>query len=411
MPELPPPHRPSRLFRVITLVLAALILGVLAWGLTHRSESPEILGRYGVAYAMLLALLAGIAVILAWSLLRPSAGLTRALVNTYTAVGATLFTLGVVEVGLRVVNPWGIEFFHLLPFHMQGMVDHAELGYVHPRSVSYDLGRNHVSLNSHGLRGEEITLAKPQGERRVLVLGDSVAFGWGVSQGESFSDRMEPILRARTATPWKVVNAGVNGYNSEQEATWLRLYGLGFHPDIVVLVYVDNDVEPVFDPNVTTWRRYPSWPGSLPELLDRMRALSYMFQMAHLMQRARELAPRAGPPVVTNGALRPPRTPTGITTQPGWAESRAALVDIAARCKAAGIPFLVARSTGNDPAFLRELATFGISTIELEPAWQKVPAEQRHVSRVDPHPSAAVHAEMAALLADDLARRGWLGAR
>lgn len=410
MTEIPHSHWQSRLFRAITLVLASLTLGMMAWGLTHRSESPAILGRYGVAYAMLLALLAGIAALLVWSLLRPSPRLTRALVNTYTAAGATLFTLGAVEVGLRVANPWGIEFFHLLPYHMQGMVDHPELGYAHPQSVSYDLGKNHVSLNSHGLRDDDIPLAKPPGERRVLVLGDSVAFGWGVSQGETFSDRMEPILRARTGTPWQVINAGVNGYNSEQEAAWLRLYGLRFQPDIVVLVYVDNDVEPVFDPNATTWRRYPDWPGSLPELLERMRALSFLFQMTHLMQRARESTPPALPLATAGTSLAPP-VPTGITAHPRWAESRAALADIGARCKAAGIPFLVARNSGSEPAFQRELAAFGIPAIELEPAWQKIPHEQSHVSRVDSHPSPAVHAEMAALLAGDLARRGWLGAR
>lgn len=409
MPETPPSYWPSRLFRITTLVLALLTLGMIAWGLTHRSESPAILGRYGVAYATLLVLLAGIAILLVWSLLRPSERLTRGLVNTYTAVGATLFTLGAVEVGLRVANPWGIEFFHLLPYHMQGMVDHPELGYVHPQSVSYVLGKNHVALNSHGLRDDEIPLAKPPGERRVLVLGDSVAFGWGVSQGETFSDRMEPILRARTGTPWQVVNAGVNGYNSEQEATWLRLYGLSFQPDIVVLVHVDNDVEPAFDPNATTWRRYPDWPGSLPELMERMRALSFLFQMTHLMQRAQELTrPATSPSLVTAGASP---APTDITAHPRWKESRAALADIAARCKAAGIPFLVVRNSGSEPAFLRELAALGIPAIELEPAWQKVPHEQRHVSRVDSHPSRAVHAEMAALLADDLARRSWLGAR
>ena len=170
MTENPSSHWQSRLFRVITLVLASLTLGMMVWGLTHRSETPVILGRYGVAYAALLALLAGIAALLLWSLLRPSPRLMRVLVNTYTAAGATLFSLGAVEVGLRVANPWGIEFFHLLPYHMQGMVDHPELGYVHPRSVSYDLGKNHVSLNSHGLRDDEIPLAKPPGERRVLVL-------------------------------------------------------------------------------------------------------------------------------------------------------------------------------------------------------------------------------------------------
>ena len=57
----------------------------------------------------------------------------------------------------------------------------------------------------------------------------------------------------------------------------------------MLLVYVANDVDPVFDPNPVRWRRYPTWPSSLPELLDRARSVSYLYQTTKLFRRMNEL--------------------------------------------------------------------------------------------------------------------------
>lgn len=284
---------------------------------------------------------------------------------------------------------------------MQGMVDHPQLGYVHPKSVSYELGANRVELNSHGLRDEEVLYAKEPDERRVLVLGDSVTFGWGVNQGKTFSDRMEPLLSAETGNKWQVINAGVNGYNSEQEATYLRIEGMQYSPDIVILVYVDNDIDAVFDPNVTTWRRYPNWPESFPQLLERLRSLSYLYQLTWLFSRMQDVDEHAG------GGI-PSTYPASVTSRSGWPASRAALKEIKNQCKKAQIPFLVAKQNGNDPAFFAELSESGIEAIALTLAEAEVPADQRHVSRIDPHPSEAVHAMYAKYLVDALHVRGWL---
>jgi hypothetical protein len=51
----------------------------------------------------------------------------------------------------------------------------------------------------------------------------------------------------------------------------------------------------------------------------------------------------------------------------------------------------------------------GIATTSLGPAWERVAPELRRVSRVDPHPSAPVHAAFAELLVEELSKRGWLG--
>ena len=171
----------------------------------------------------------------------------------------------------------------------------------------------------------------------------------------------------------------------------------GFQPDIVLLVYVGNDVEPIFDPNVVTWRRYPTWPSSLPEFLERTRSLSYLYQTTKLFQRMAELRPPDA------GAPR-----RSLTDHPGWPASLKALKSISELCERRKIPFLVALESGSAEKIPVQLRQADIDAITLGPAWSRVAPDKHRVSRVDPHPSAAVHAEFAALLLEELRARGWL---
>jgi lysophospholipase L1-like esterase len=385
--------------RTVTAVLFAVSLLLLAWGLLHESCNPVLFGRYSPPYLAFLLALLGVAVILGYAFWSRSPRLASALSNLYLLLFSTSLILLVTELALRAFNPWGIDFFHMLPYHMQGMVDHPTLGYVHPRSVTYSLGRNTVTLNSHGLRDEEIPYEKPAGERRILVLGDSVAFGWGVDQGDTFSDRMEPRLKQLTGGAWQVINAGVNGYTSEQELEYLSIEGLRYSPDIVVLLYVGNDLAPVLDPNVTTWRRYPSWPSSLPEALSRLPALSFLYQSTNLFGRMRVLEDQPG-------ARR------SITQDPRWPESRNAVDEMAKLCASKGIVFLLVAEL-NDPVFLEEMRRIGIDPITLSAPYEQVKKAGRPttVSRVDSHPSAAAHDAFAEHIVEALAARGWLGTK
>ena len=93
-------------------------------------------------------------------------------------------------------------------------------------------------------------------------------------------------------------------------------------------------------------------------------------------------------------------------------EPFAALLDIARQCEAAGIPFIVGLYSsldgGFDPEFVADLQGEGIDTIHLQPAWQGVPEDLAHVSRIDSHPSPLVHAKIAEYLVDAFRERGWL---
>ena len=388
-------------FRAVTLILLIVVTATLALGVTHRSSNAVVLGRYGLGYLGVLLMLVALDCLLMWALVHPDSRLAEATKNAYALLFSLSASIVALEIGLRVINPWGIDIFHWLPYHMHGMVEDPQLGYKHPRSTSYTLGSVFVSLNSHGLRDVEIPYAKPPNEKRILLLGDSAAFGWGVTQGETVSDKMEPLLRARTGESWQVINAGVNGYNTEQEEVFLRTEGLKYTPDIVILIYSENDVDPAIDPTLVTWRRHWTWPTSLPDAAARLRSLSYSYQMIRLLTSSE-----------ARGSVHPVESPSvttkSITTDPRWPVSRASLARIAQLCRQNGVPLLVAKADYFDDAFVADLAALGIETTLLEAAWGRVPEDQRHVSRLDAHPSAKVHAQFAEQLVDNLERRGWV---
>ena len=398
----------GRIFQVVTAIVLLLVLTTLVFGLMHKSSQPQLLGRYSLAYAYVLAGLFAAAFYLGWVFWKGGPRLIRWTGNLYALIFSTIIVLLSVEWGLRIVNPFGIDFFHNLPYHMQGMVDDPLLGYKHPDSVGYWLGANRVELNSHGLRDDEISYKKPAGEKRILMLGDSVTFGWGVSQGETFSDRMEYLLNELPGDRWQVINSGVNGYNTEQESAYLRIEGMRFSPDFVVLVYVSNDMDSVYDPNETTWRRYPSWPSSLPEAMDRLRQLSFLFQVSTLFARMERMDTARATTADGNGGFSA-RDKFRITDHPNWRASEAALLNIARQCDVAGIPLLVAKYSGIGPEFWGGLQEAGVDIIDLSPAWGDVAGDQAHVSRIDPHPSAVVHEKIAEYLVDAMYQRGWYG--
>jgi hypothetical protein len=102
-----------------------------------------------------------------------------------------------------------------------------------------------IEVNSKGLRGAEIDYAKPPGERRVLITGDSFTFAEQVNQQETFTQRLEDRLNAERpgGASYRVLNAGSNGWATANEAVYLAKEGIRFNPDVVVVaLYLGNDV-------------------------------------------------------------------------------------------------------------------------------------------------------------------------
>jgi hypothetical protein len=99
-----------------------------------------------------------------------------------------------------------------------------------------------VSINREGLRGPEIG-PKASGTLRVLVLGDSFAFGVGAQGDETYPARLQEILRSRGIRA-EVLNAGAPGYGVPDETAWFERWGKPLAPDVVlVTVFIGNDLQ------------------------------------------------------------------------------------------------------------------------------------------------------------------------
>jgi hypothetical protein len=101
-------------------------------------------------------------------------------------------------------------------------------------------------INADGFRDLPRAHPKPDGVFRIVVLGDSVAFGYGVEMRDTFSTQMESrlgtIARDDAAPEIEVLNLGVSGYNPYTEAALMRDLGERFEPDLVIVQFCINDL-------------------------------------------------------------------------------------------------------------------------------------------------------------------------
>jgi lysophospholipase L1-like esterase len=99
-----------------------------------------------------------------------------------------------------------------------------------------------LRINAAGFRDIDRDEAKPDDVKRIAVLGDSVAFGWGVPREEGFSEKLQ-ALTSNTTAGVEVWNFAVPGYNSTMELATLEGAVLKTDPDVVVVSIVANDDE------------------------------------------------------------------------------------------------------------------------------------------------------------------------
>jgi len=101
----------------------------------------------------------------------------------------------------------------------------------------------HLAINAQGVRDDEPIGPKAPGERRIVLLGDSLVLAVQVPFAETFGERLETRLNAADpAHTWRVINAGVQGYGPVEDWLFFEHVAAAFEPDIVLpVVFVGND--------------------------------------------------------------------------------------------------------------------------------------------------------------------------
>jgi hypothetical protein len=105
-----------------------------------------------------------------------------------------------------------------------------------PSSRYVGRGGERITVNERGYRGPSHAATPAPGATRVVMLGDSIAFGTGVEDGETFSQLLDDSPRL------EVLNLGVDGYGTDQALLRLEREGFAYRPRVVILNFcVRND--------------------------------------------------------------------------------------------------------------------------------------------------------------------------
>jgi lysophospholipase L1-like esterase len=152
-----------------------------------------------------------------------------------------------------------------------------------------------VTINSLGLRGPEVEIPKPRTKRRVLCFGDSITFGYGVGDDETYASRLGRALAPRGV---EVVNCGVTGFTSFQVKRLFSRVSPQLEPDVAVFCVGWNDASrrPVDDHAYARRVSIAAWMEGLSDYwyLYRLAKGVYLRSFEHEWEE-RPLGPRAAP--------------------------------------------------------------------------------------------------------------------
>jgi len=126
-----------------------------------------------------------------------------------------------------------------------------------------------LTITRYGFRGTPYPPGPERGAVRIVGVGDSVMFGWGVADGEAYLSVLgRELAAAYPHTRWQIINASVPGYNTYMEVALLQDRLLAYTPDLVIIDYVGNDQD------LPNFLQHQVSPFSLQRsfLLDLIRA-------------------------------------------------------------------------------------------------------------------------------------------
>ena len=161
----------------------------------------------------------------------------------FFAIGALVIVLAAVEVIIRVA---GVDTYFQNRFFVLNRAldypdvfekDHDLFWRLRPdRTVTSEFfeGKTY-RINARGLRGDEIAEVKTA--PRILALGNSCTFGWGMPQEETYVSQLEAMLGGG----YEIINGGVPGYSSFQGKRFFERELVNLQPDLILILFAWND--------------------------------------------------------------------------------------------------------------------------------------------------------------------------
>jgi hypothetical protein len=363
-------YDPRRLFRSSTFYLE---LGILAWGVAYFISAVD--DRVNAALVTTLSLfgtISPIAACLQWfSLVLLCVAAFIAVLERVRKRWTNVLVSAGAFVAVVVVAEGGARF--------KTVVDPETWGYPTYSSILWE--NRYVNFNTQVFRDDDHALVKPHGARRLLMIGDSFAFGWGV---KSLDDRMDirigKALERGTNERWETMNMAHGETTTLDHIRYLK-QALPYKPDIVLLLYAFNDMNYLF-PIPPRREFYGFGPSAI------LYRNSYLFQ--EIFVRLHYMRYRYAPSV--NGTFDPYRDDALLNRH---FEDLAEFVTLARRGGASVwiIPFDIRLSLGEPfvgryEQFVSMARSRNLPVLSLEETLRRYPYHRLTVNRLDAHPNA-----------------------
>ena len=130
----------------------------------------------------------------------------------------------------ELITPVSPDAERLLPFlrpHYEARVTTYE----------YVMSMKHNSL---GFRDSEHLKKRPEDITRVVIIGDSFTYGWGVDQDQTYPALLEPLLDGAGDRQYEIFNMGIPDTGTV-EAQQIAQIAMTFDPHIIVLAMLLED--------------------------------------------------------------------------------------------------------------------------------------------------------------------------
>jgi len=129
-------------------------------------------------------------------------------------------------------------------------------------------------------------LGSHEGKRRVVVLGGSQTFGWGIPSEDrmTFSDQLADSLYSRGYSDIEVMNAAFPGVKTTTGLRWLEGVAMRYQPDVVVINFVVNEFMDVDPYHVWSGAHAPEDRVAPGAALSWFRRLPRDIHCSHLVQ-------------------------------------------------------------------------------------------------------------------------------
>jgi lysophospholipase L1-like esterase len=143
-----------------------------------------------------------------------------------------VLTVVVLEFGFRCLS-----YHRSLQYERQGDLLFTP---VPDQSYMEKISLKHSTINSLGLRGGPVDSSSAK--ETILCLGDSITYGYGVGDDDSYPARLQAALDRKDPGRYAVLNGGVDAYPiAFENEKFLYLWNKGLHPDIVIVGYSMNE--------------------------------------------------------------------------------------------------------------------------------------------------------------------------